>query len=316
MRVLKSLPEPPKRVRAAPPTLPPLPPNLPVPVAPCRARRPPPGRAPRWSSTALVRGTQREAGREGFRPPAGGRGAAVQPARRRAPCLPMWRPPRRLHQPLPRLPLPADRAKWLGPFSEGAVPSYLKGERGGSAPGRRLLRRGRTSRPTVLPPHLHPPSPTPTASHHASPPCPLPRRVPRRLRLGHGGAVGRPRDVCALPRNRGHPRPLGEGESSAKKDLLQRRCVAWKGTAAPAGGTIFRGGRRLPAAVHGGMPQALRSVAPSTLHPLGRCRPCRVPFAGAAGRAGHPDARVPAARGGCCRWRRAMHVVLSKRCTG
>ena len=44
------------------------------------------------------------------------------------------------------------------------------------------------------------------------------RRVPRRLRLGHLGPLGRPGDLCPLPRDRGHPRPLGH----ARRARLRR----------------------------------------------------------------------------------------------
>ncbi len=78
-----------------------------------------------------------------FYGPGARQGQPQQAARRLPPCLQLPPPPpplMRSDPPLTQqrlLPLPtcltpmpssADRAKWLGPFSEGAVPSYLKGE--------------------------------------------------------------------------------------------------------------------------------------------------------------------------------------------
>ena len=58
-----------------------------------------------------------------------------------------------------------DRAKWLGPFSEGSVPSYLKGEQRLGRLGGRAIRRGgaRRLRDKIL-----------TAARRAPPTAPAP----------------------------------------------------------------------------------------------------------------------------------------------
>lgn len=97
---------------------------------------------------------------------------------------------RRPLRPILLLPHPppccTDRAKWLGPFSEGAVPSYLKGE-AGWGPYNWLAARRSLQQPTriasrshlVLRAHLVSQASTLAITAGTRPACPL---TPRRLR--------------------------------------------------------------------------------------------------------------------------------------